>query len=205
MITKAQEAKLKAYSKTPKADQATVFVKNAKKAGMFWFLPVIGWIEPRAEGPVAMISGTLLRIADQSYGGSASWRIPATPANKEALLVLLASLGWNSLLWPRDEGWPTGAPEEEGLGIIVRRVPLANTFSFAPNPTKGTRVLKVLTPKSQGHMLLPPDVIGDDRLEPTPEMRVSLEAILADPTVFMPLDWKGSKRSLEGMDFTESR
>lgn len=202
MITKAQEQKLKAYARTPKEDQASLFAINVQRAGMFWFMPIMGWIEPRDGPALLLISGSLLRIADQSYGGSGSWRIPVTANNREAILTLLASLGWNGRIWPDDGGWPSGFPEEEGLRMLVTRVPLSATFSFAPEPQKGTRVLKVLVPKTNGHMLLPPEVAKEDQEPVTEAMRARYDQVAADPSVFMPSNWSQEKRVLEGMDFS---
>ena len=202
MITKSQQNRINAYAKSPVEDQATFFSKCLPGAGMYWFMPVLGWIEPRDGGvPFMMLSGTILRISDQSSVGTGSWRIPTTAANTEAILVLLASLGWDGLVWPYDQGWPTGAPEEEGLKTLIHRVPLGNTFSFAPDPVKGVRVLRIVVTKSVGASPLPPDV-GDDRVSPTEAMRARFAEAALDPTIFLPADYATVKRSLEGVDFT---
>ena len=203
MITKAQLNRIKAYAKTPIEDQATFFARSLPGVGTYWFMPVLGWIEPRDGGiPFVMLSGSILRIADQSSVGTGSWRIPTTAANHEAILVLLASLGWDGLIWPYDQGWPTGAPEEKGLKGLIERVPLGNTFSFAPDPKKGVRVLRIVVAKSSGSSPLAPDV-GDDRVEPTDALRARFAEAAMDPTIFLSPDYEhGKKRNLEGVDFT---
>ncbi len=201
MLTKAQEARLKAYAKTPQVDHATMYTRGITTTAMFWFLPMLGWIEPM-EVPSLFLSGALLKIGDQAYAGSASWRVPITPGNGDAPLVLLASLGWNGMLWPEGAGWPTGFKEEDGLHLLLQRAPIANTFSFPPDPEKGNRVLKVLVSKTGGSCLQPPDVAEDHRIEPNEAMRQKLAQLAADPSPFMPPGWQsGKRRQVAGIDF----
>jgi len=202
MLTKTQEANLKKYAKTtPAVDQAMMFIKGINSTAMFWFLPMIAWIEP-IEVPTLFLSGALLKMGDQTYAGSASWRIPVTPGTGDAPLVVLAALGWSGQLWPDDKGWPTGFPEEEGLRQVLRKAPIYSTFSFIPDPVKGNRVLKVLISKTNGTCLQPPEVHGDDRTVPTDEMRAVFQRAVLDPSPFMPSTWQpGVRRPVAGIDF----
>lgn len=203
MITKKQQAELAAYlKKTPKESQCSMLVRGVKSTAQFWFLPVLGWIEPKTV-PTLFLSGALLKVGDQAHAGSASWQIPLTPHNGDNPLVVLTSLGWRGQLWPQDKGWPeAGSPEATGLLRLINGVPLSHAFSFPPHETKGNMVLKVLVSKTQGIFPLPPQVNEEDQIQPTAEWAKKLERLKTDPTVFMPPGWTpGSSRKVTSFDY----
>ena len=201
MITKAQHQRIKAYAKTPKADQALFFVKGIPNAGVYWFLPVVGWVEWRNKSHNLMLSGTLLRIANQESVGTGTWRIPATEVNLVPLLNVLAALGWSGGLWPLDGGYPTGFPEERGLRTLMGGVPILNTISLPPDPEKGNRVIRVVVSKSTGWSPLPLDLEESERV-PVPQAAYDrFEEMLDQPELFMPEGWDQARYAVEGQDF----
>ena len=202
MITKAQEAKIRAYGKTPKEHQSVLQVREITKTGLYWLLPLIGWVEPLDPHASITILGTLLKVSDQSYAGSGVWIIPASDKNREDALRVLAALGWNGKLWPQDEEWPTGAVEEEGLRHLLERVHITNTFSFSPDPKKGNRVMKVIVSKTVGSMPLPLEVAPEDTVTVTATMRQRMDEYLADPTLFVPV--RGKKRRFLDLNLNPS-
>lgn len=198
MITKQQEADLKKYLKaTPEIDRCMVYARGLKTTALLWFLPIAGWIEP-LEVPTLVLSGALLKISDQSHFGSGSWHLPLTPHNGDQPLIVLTSLGWTGKLWPDEDGWPTGYPEEPGLRRLISRVPILNTFSFQPHPERGNSVLKILASKSNGVFPVPPQISPEDQVPPTDEQRATFERVKEDPSIFMPGSWEpGTRRKID--------
>ncbi len=203
ILTKAQEAVFKKYAKTPVGEQALLHQKNLDKPGIFWFLPVLAWIEPK-HVPYLMLTGNLIRIQNRDYRHTAAWHIPLTGPNYEKALMLLTTLGWDGYVWPRDPVWPTGAPEETGLKNLLGQIPLGNTFSFPCDPVKGNRVCKLVIPKTTPVQPMPLDVPADDLIVPTEEQRAAFYTLVSSPETFMPSDWSGKPRKIDGMDDRQS-
>ena len=186
MLTKTQEAKLKAYAKTPREEQASLIFQGLKSVGPYWFLPMAGFIDGRSTVPLLLISGALLRIAGQTNAGTAAWMIPVTDTTREAALTLLLALGWDKQIWPYDGLWPSHAPEAEGLMSLMKGINIVNTLTFTPDPKRGQRVLKIVAAKTSGRVPHPIDVPEEDTLPITDEHRMRFNWLLSDPSIFFP-------------------
>jgi hypothetical protein len=183
MITKKIEKAIKDYQRnTPESDRAygTVIGKAVMQASIYRLLPLLGYI---IQGKL-FIQGILLKSYVDEHSGSMDWAIPLNERTMGDALTVLASLGWDGRVWPRDKGWPDGDPKEaKGLRVLMERIGLTASLVFPPHNEKGSRVLRIHVLKTGGTPFpLPPYVDDADKVAPTQAMIDRLASELASPT-----------------------
>lgn len=189
MLTDKQEKQLKRYLReTPPEDVAYGWVTEINRQfspGMYRILPLLARLaalQNEEQKPDHLIVyGSVLKVYDTDHLGDVSWKVPLTPRMIPEALRLLAALGWNGKVWPRDGGWPDQPNEIRGLQRLLREIGLTNTLSFPPDAKLGNRVLRFMMPKRNALFPLPINLSEEDVVEVTPELEEEFRRLMESP------------------------
>ena len=178
MLNKKIDAEIKRYLQvTPEEERSYGWVREGKiMPGWFRFMPILGWIaDPPEDAPPGapkkvLFSGALLGVLNDNFVGSLDWSIPLVPRTEDIILQMLAAFGWDKRIWPDDEGWPDGSPEErDGMYRMMDKKQLGATMTFPPGP-KGNDVILINVLKVSSPFPLPPCLRDAERVAPSPEL-----------------------------------
>lgn len=98
--------------------------------GEFLALPMLGWVSLRKGSEIRLLMLALLLLRDAKISGVIHIEIPIYPETERNTIWMLQKFGWDGRVWPKDAGWPTGAPDEEGHTHMLGQVNLSGSFVF---------------------------------------------------------------------------
>ncbi len=176
-----EEAKGVDHSRLPVGKVVTEPVR-----GDFQGLPVLGWISSRAvtKTPLVMVALLLLRDDNPQPAGMLHLEIPVFPETEEAVVAALERLGWDGRVWPKDSGWPTGGPDEEGHKHLLTQTGLKGTMVFPPNQEGAFATLSLTIGRARGPFLMPP--LPEPETPPSVHLTVTLRVLCEDWKTFYP-------------------
>lgn len=159
-------------------------VMSSPVKGEFLALPLFGWVSVRRQTntPLVMLVMLLMREGeDSSPRGTLQVELPMFEDTELATLGVLERFGWDGRVWPAEEGWPSGATEEEiQLRALMEQAGLKSTLTFPPTEN-GYMAQPVEVTRAHGPFLMPPlpELEGD----PDPVKLARLRELCQDPKV----------------------
>jgi hypothetical protein len=136
----------------------TGMIKSSPVKGEFLALPLFGWVGVRKKlgTPLVMLMTLLMRSAEDTHPrGTLQIELPVWPETELATLDALIRFGWDGRVWPKDEGWPAGTPDEEMVTALLTQSNLKATLTF-PSGEKGASAQPVVVSRARGPFLMPP-------------------------------------------------
>ena len=186
MISKKAEKFVKEYVKrTPKEDLALARVTNSLhvRVGPYSLLPILCTMDLTQAGVVVFMTCFLLRPSDDKHMGVVDWLIPFNERTEQTVARLLVGLGWDSRVWPDDEGWPGQGDEAQGLRTLLASPGLRATLTFPPAANGQNATLRQEVLKVSSEFFMPPGISNAD-VEVTPEHLEKLRTLAADTSIF---------------------
>lgn len=162
----------------------TGIIKSSPVKGKFLALPLFGWIGVRkkTKTPLVMLMTLLMRSAeDVQPRGTLQVELPIWPETELATLAALERFGWDGRVWPKDEGWPGGTPDEEMLTALLGQSNLKATLTF-PSGEQGASAQDVVVSRARGPFLMPP--LPEPEGEPDQKKLEYLRMLCENPELF---------------------
>lgn len=176
-----EEAKGVDHSRLPVGKVVTEPVR-----GEFQGLPVLGWVSLRSvtKTPLVMVALLLLRDNNPQPAGMLHLEIPIFPETEDAAVAALERLGWDGRVWPKEDGWPTGGPDEGGHKHLLAETGLHGTMVFTPNQEGAFATLSLTIGRARGPFLMPP--LPEPETPPSDSLKATLKGLCKNYQVFYP-------------------
>jgi len=159
-------------------------VVSSPVKGEFQALPVLGWISLRKGTEIKILNLALLLLREGKVSGMLHMDVPIYPETQSNTMAMLQNFGWDGRVWPLDEGWPTGTPDEEGHRHLLVQTKLVATIVFPPSETGGHATLNVEVSRAKGPFFMPP--LPAAEIDPDPVLVAKFETLCQDYAVFYP-------------------
>ena len=145
--------------------------------GEYLALPLFGWVSIRqkTEDPLVMLILLLIRsVEDPSPRATLQIELPVFDETINDTLAALDRFGWDGRVYPIDDGWPDGDPDQlEQITGLMEQANLRATLTFPPGD-QGISVQPVKIERAKGPFLMPPLPKTDDEPEPTKLAKLKL-------------------------------
>lgn len=125
-------------------------------------LPMYGWKAQRIREKTSIWVVVFSLMKDTNPCGVLQVELPIYPETELGTAQFLEKLGWDGRVWPKDEGWPSGMPEEEILKATMEMANLKNSLTFPPDSKGLTQTVQILVERSEGPFLMPPLTISSE-------------------------------------------
>ncbi len=154
--------------------------------GTFSALPIFGYVALREKTNVPLVMLTVLLLRgeegkDLRPHGAMKIELPVYPETEDVIVHTLDKLGWDGRVWPNDDGWPTGEPQEGEISNMMDSAKLRATMTFPPKP-EGVATMSVDVQRARGPFLMPPLEQPEGEVDAT--KRDKLRHLCETPQVF---------------------
>jgi hypothetical protein len=123
--------------------------------GIYRAMATTAIVEKRRLWPVVGLQVLLLRRLEFKFVGSMTIGLPVTPKTELYVNALLQTFGWDGRVWPDEEGWPTGTPDEQQIQQLLDRAGLISTLTF-PSTENGAPLIEMPVAKTSAPFHLAP-------------------------------------------------